>query len=292
MSTYLLLLRPQQWLKNLFVFLPIFFAGQLSNTNSLLDASFAFIAFSLTASAVYCINDIVDIEDDKKHQTKRNRPIASGKVSVGIAIIISIILVCTAIGIIIFFAPHNKDKQAITLLCYLIMNMLYCFWLKKIAILDVMIIATGFVLRLYIGGEAVNIELTNWIVLMTYLLTLFMGLAKRRDDIIIFNKNGIEVRENVKKYNIEFINQMLSLLATITIVCYIMYTMSNDVINRFNSNYLYLTTIFVLAGISRYLQLSLVDQKTGSPTKILIKDRFIQICIVLWIISFYTIIYL
>jgi len=286
------LLRPQQWLKNLFVFLPLFFSGKLYRTDLLLDATYSFIAFSFMASAIYCINDIIDIEDDKKHKTKKYRPIASGKISITKAYIIAIILIVIAFATIVFLATHNLKEQIFVLICYLVINIFYCFWLKKIAILDVMIIATGFVLRLFIGGFAVNIELTNWIVIMTYLLALFMAFAKRRDDLIIYNDSGIVVRDNIKKYNLQFINQILCLLASITIVCYIMYTMSPEVINRFKSKHLYLSTIFVLAGIIRYLQLSLVDQKSGSPTKILIKDRFIQGCILFWIIAFYMIIYI
>lgn len=286
------MLRPKQWLKNFFVFLPIFFSGELLTLPLLRETFYSFFAFCLMASAVYCINDIVDVEEDRRHIRKRNRPVASGKISARFAFFISFVLVIASFLVISIFSSVNVLVQMAVLLTYLILNVLYCFWLKKISVLDVMIIAVGFVLRLFMGGGAGDVELTSWIVIMTYLLTLFMAIAKRRDDLIIFKRSGINVRKNTTHYNLEFVNQMLCLLAAVTIVCYIMYTVSDEVIVRFNSKHLYLTTFFVLGGISRYLQLSIVEQKTGSPTEVLIRDRFVQFCIGFWIISFYVIIYL
>lgn len=292
MTAFFLLIRPHQWLKNLFVFLPIFFAGELGNIQLVVEAFFSFMAFSFIASAIYCLNDIIDVEDDRKHHSKKNRPIASGKISKKLAVMIAISFVIASFSIIGLLSSNNKIQQTCVIIAYLVINVMYCFWVKKIAIIDVMFIATGFVLRLVIGGLAVDIELTNWIIMMTFLLALFMGFAKRRDDVVIKNESGIVVRENISKYNVALINQLLCMLASITIVCYIMYTMSIDVINRFNTSYLYLTTVFVIAGITRYMQLSLVEEKSGSPTKILMKDRFIQVSILLWVVTFYVFIYL
>jgi len=281
MGNLIALIRPKQWTKNLFVFLPIFFAGQLGNQASLINCLLAFVAFSFAASAIYCINDVLDVEEDRLHPKKSKRPIASGAISIPTAIVICVVLVSLSFLIVYLFSTTNKMQQMFILACYVVLNLFYCFYLKKIAIIDVMTIATGFVLRL-----------THWIIIMTYLLTLFIGFAKRRDDLVLQKNNGTILRKNTNRYNLEFINQVLCLLGGITIVCYIMYTVSPEVIARFNSPHIYLTTIFVLGGIVRYLQLALVDEKTGSPTEILIKDRFIQASLVLWILSFYLIIYL
>ena len=171
------------------------------------------------------------------------------------------------------------------------LNIIYCIKLKQFAIVDVFIIAFGFVLRVVIGGVVAGIFISQWIVLMTFLLALFLAFAKRRDDVILHEAMGVTLRDNTNRYNLNFLNQTLTIIGSITMVCYMMYTVSDEVCARMNTHYLYLTSIFVLAGIIRYLQLTLVDDKSGSPTKILMKDRFIQLCILAWIISFIIIIY-
>ena len=156
----------------------------------------------------------------------------------------------------------------------------------------VCVIAFGFVLRLLVGGIATDIPLSNWIVLMTFLLTLFLSLAKRRDDVILMNETGHAPRTNTIRYNLSFINQAITITATVTIVCYIMYTVSPEVEQRVGTRYLYLTTVFVLLGILRYLQLTLVDNKSGDPTKTLLRDRFLQVVLALWVLAFLVIIYI
>lgn len=157
--------------------------------------------------------------------------------------------------------------------------------------MDIFVIAIGFVLRIMAGSIATGIALSHWIVLMTFLLALFLAFAKRRDDVVMYQENGVLVRKNVNRYNLAFMNQAITLTSGITMVCYIMYTVSPDVIDRFGSHYVYLTSIFVLAGLIRYLQITIVDVKSGSPTKVLMKDHFIQACIVCWILFFFAIIY-
>ena len=172
------------------------------------------------------------------------------------------------------------------------LNIFYCIIFKKIPIIDVLIISIGFVLRVLFGGYATNIHLTEWIIILTFLSALFLAFAKRRDDVVLYNKTGVTLRENTTRYNIEFMNQAITIVATITIVAYIMYTVSPTVIENFNNQKVYLTAFFVLAGILRYLQLTIVDSKSGSPTKILYSDVFIQLCVVGWGVSFLLIIYL
>lgn len=286
------LIRPTQWLKNLFIFLPLFFGGEIMNVQLLSYAGITFFIYSLFASAIYCLNDVVDAKHDRLHPEKKNRPIASGKVTKKQAIILGFCLIIIGI-LLLFLLPENiRLGVSLIIVSYLVINILYTFQLKNIAILDVFIIAIGFVFRLFAGGISTGIVLSHWIVLMTFLLALLLGFAKRRDDVTLFIETGRKTRKNTNTYNIAFLNQIISIIGAITIVCYIMYTMSTDVINRLQSGYLYLTSVFVLAGIIRYLQITLVEQNSGNPTKILIKDRFIQSCILLWGISFYLIIYL
>ena len=175
---------------------------------------------------------------------------------------------------------------------YYILNILYCLRLKHIPLIDIFIVSSGFVLRILAGGYSSNIELSNWIVLMTFLISLFLALAKRLDDTIYYKEKKIKLRKNISRYNAEFIQLSLAIIASVTIVCYIMYTVDQNVIERISNNYLYTTSIFVMLGILRFLQLTIVDMKSSSPTKILIKDRFIQLCIFFWMALFTIILYI
>lgn len=293
MKNTLQLLRPQQWLKNIFVFLPLFFNHQLLNNTKLTEALVVFIAFSFISSSIYCFNDILDIEEDKKHPTKRHRPLASGSVSKAQAYIIMLILAFSAFSIpLLCFNKEKYIQISFLLLLYFAMNIAYCIKLKHIAIIDVFIISIGFVMRVISGGAATEIWVSQWIILLTLLLALFLAFAKRRDDVLIFNSSKIKARKNIARYNLDFLNNAISIIASMTMICYIMWCVSEEVIQRMGTDRLYITSIFVLMGILRYLQATMVDAKSGSPTKILYKDHFIHICIAGWIITFYIILYL
>ena len=173
----------------------------------------------------------------------------------------------------------------------MLINVSYSIYFKNIAIVDVFFIAIGFVLRVVTGGIAGDVHLTHWIVLMTFLLALFLGFAKRLDDVVLFDKYGKIMRKNIITYNKSFLNAILIITSTMTIICYIMYTVSDEVIKRFKSDYVYITSLFVILGIFRYLQISIVENKSSNPTRILFIDRFIQITILFWICSFILIIY-
>lgn len=293
-SKYLLpvirIVRPRQWVKNFFIFIPLFFGGQMSNTALLLDALTTFIAFSLAASSIYCLNDIVDVEADRQHPVKCHRPIASGQVSVSAAYALMAIMLILSMTVCPMLKGRSMAVGAVVL-GYWIMNIAYCVWLKNFAIIDVCLIAFGFVLRILAGGLATGIEPSNWLVLMTFLLTLFLSFAKRRDDVIRMEATGKPPRKNTIRYNLTFINQAITISASITLVCYIMYTVSPEVTARFNSHYIYLTTIFVLVGLLRYIQIAVVDKQSGDPTKIILRDRFTQLVVLAWMVSFLFIIY-
>ena len=293
-SKYLLpvirIVRPRQWVKNFFVFIPLFFGGQMSNTALLLDALTTFIAFSLAASSIYCLNDIVDVEADRQHPVKCHRPIASGQVSVSAAYALMAIMLILSMTVCPMLKGRSMAVGAVVL-GYWIMNIAYCVWLKNFATIDVCLIAFGFVLRILAGGLATGIEPSNWLVLMTFLLTLFLSFAKRRDDVLRMEATGKPPRKNTIRYNLTFINQAITISASITLVCYIMYTVSPEVTARFNSHYIYLTTIFVLVGLLRYIQIAVVDKQSGDPTKIILRDRFTQLVVLAWMVSFLFIIY-
>lgn len=284
------IIRPHQWIKNVFVMVPLFFGGSLLDSTDIIASLIAVLAFSFIASSIYCLNDIIDVEDDRRHPVKRNRPIASGKVSVKQGYVCMAMMVALSFGLATLIGEQTMGVAA-ALGMYFLLNIAYCLWLKRFAIVDVCVIAFGFVLRLLVGGLATCIELSNWIVLMTFLLTLFLSLAKRRDDVVRMNETGHAPRKNTIRYNLEFINQAITITATVTLVCYIMYTVSPEVEKRIGTRYLYLTTVFVLLGILRYLQLTLVDNKSGDPTKTMLRDRMMQIVVALWLLAFLLIIY-
>lgn len=286
------LIRPHQWVKNGFVFLPLFFGGQLLNIMCWQEALLTFVAFSFMASAIYCLNDLRDIESDRLHPKKKKRPLASGQIKPKAAVCLMIGLIILSLSLSYFLLNTAPVAVTLLLLTYLILNIAYCYRLKRYAIIDVFIVSFGFVLRLVTGGVACAIWLSPWIVLMTFLLALFLAFAKRRDDVLLFENEKIITRRNIVHYNLSFMNQTLGLIGAITIVCYIMYTVSPEVVARFNNNYVYATSIFVLAAILRYLQVAIVDLRSGTPTKVLLHDRFIQACILLWITAFAVILYL
>ena len=288
---YIKLLRPEQWVKNLFVFVPAFFSGSIGDSDRLLPALMAFVAFSLAASAVYCLNDIIDADDDRRHPLKRLRPVASGAVSVGSAY--ALMAAALALSALALWAmPAGRAGVAVVVGGYFALNVAYCLWLKRHSIVDVCVIAVGFVLRLAAGGVASGVYLSHWVVLMTFLVTLFLALAKRRDDVLRMNKTGKAPRKNTSRYNLTFMNQAITMTASVTVVCYIMYTVSPDVAGRFGTKYLYLTSVFVVVGLLRYIQITFVDEKSGDPTAIALHDRFIQVVLACWCLSFFAIIYL
>lgn len=284
------IIRPQQWVKNLFVFIPMFFGGSLLDTTDIIASIVTFIAFSLTASSVYCFNDIIDAEADRRHPVKCHRPIASGAVSraQGYLLMAATLAVGMAATQLL---PQCRMEVAAVIGCYYVINLAYCTWLKHHAIIDVCTIAFGFVLRIVAGGVATEIVLSQWIVLMTFLLTLFLSLAKRRDDVLRMEATGEAPRKNTVRYNLTFINQAITIAAAVTIVCYIMYTVSPDVVSTYRTNHLYLTSIFVIIGLLRYLQIAMVDQKSGDPTKVVLHDHVTQLIIVFWGLSFLILIY-
>jgi 4-hydroxybenzoate polyprenyltransferase len=290
--SYIQLLRPLQWLKNIFVFAPVFFSSNLLKGEYFWPTVVVFASFCLISSSIYCFNDLQDVDADRQHPKKRNRPIASGAVSVKAGY--TLMLFCAIVALLLLPLAHSNNTPYLYMIiaAYWLMNIAYCIKLKQYAILDVSIIAIGFVMRVLIGGMATDIWISHWLVMMTFLVTLFLALTKRNDDYRLYEQTGQKPRISITGYNKTFINEATAIVASVTLVCYIMYTMSPEVIDRLGTRYVYLTSGWVLAGLLRYLQNMIVFGLSGSPTKSLVKDHFIQLCVLGWILSFFVIIYL
>ena len=292
MLQYIKLLRPLQWLKNVFVFAPIFFSNNLLKAEFFWPTLVVFASFCLISSSIYCFNDLKDVEADRMHPKKCKRPIASGAVSVKMGYVMMILCMIGAFALIPLAQSANEHYLYLIVFGYWLMNIGYCLKLKQFAILDVSIIAIGFVMRVLIGGVVTDIWISHWLVMMTFLVTLFLAFTKRNDDYRIYEQTGTKPRVSITGYNKTFINEATAIIASVTLVCYIMYTMSPEVIHRLGTRYVYLTSGWVLAGLLRYLQNMIVFGLSGSPTKSLVKDHFVQFCILGWIASFFVIIYL
>ena len=290
MKNLIRLIRPHQWVKNLVVLLPVFFGGALLHIESVYAGLVTALCFSFAASSIYCLNDIVDVEDDRQHPVKCHRPMASGAISITQGYILMFSMFVLSM-LSTFLLCQSQLETASVILFYWLLNIAYCLKLKQYAIIDVCIVSFGFVLRILAGGYATSIHLSKWIVLMTFLLMLFLSFAKRRDDVVRMNETGHAPRQNTIRYNLTFINQAITITASVTLVCYIMYTVSPETIQNFHTDYLYLTSVFVLVGLLRYIQIAVVDKRSGDPTKVMLHDRFMQFVVLAFGLAFLFIIY-
>lgn len=284
------LIRPKQWIKNLIVLLPVFFGGALLHPSAIYAGLITALSFSFAASSIYCLNDIIDIEDDKHHPIKCNRPLASGAISIPQGYTLMVLMLILSMASTFLLYDHQLETAGV-IAFYWLLNIGYCLKLKQYAIIDVCIVAFGFVLRVLAGGISTSIHLSKWIVLMTFLLMLFLSFAKRRDDVVRMNETGHAPRQNTIRYNLTFINQAITITSSVTLVCYIMYTVSPETIQNFHTDYLYLTSVFVLVGLLRYIQIAVVDKKSGDPTKVILRDRFTQLIVLAFGLAFLFIIY-
>jgi decaprenyl-phosphate phosphoribosyltransferase len=284
---YLKLIRANNWVKNLFILLPLFFSGELFNLTKLSNTIFVVVGFSLVTSFVYIINDIFDINFDKNHPEKRFRPIASGRISINKSVIIGSLLLLIGLSILLICSRNAFLISTI----YVGLNLLYSASLKHVSVIDFVIVAVGFVLRILIGGEIGDVELTQWMIIMVFLLCLFIAITKRRYDVYQYEFNDQINRKVVTKYTVEFMDKLLSINSSTLLVAYLLFITSEGVLTRYPSKYLMLTFLFVLIGVFRYNQITFVDNEGSSPLKILFEDIFLQITLFLWLVTFFFIIY-
>lgn len=281
----LALLRPQQWVKNAFVVAPLFFTPSALVGPLILRVLLGVLSFCALASCVYIINDYMDRSADRQHPEKRFRPLAAGTVPVSLAFAELLVLGAGGLGIGFYLSTAFGEIA----LLYLAVNLLYSLKLKRMSIIDVMLVALGYVLRVYAGAEAIGVPATVWIIVCTGLVSLFIALAKRRDDLVRNLDAGH--RTALKGYTKPFIDACLSIVLSGLVVSYLIYTTEQDVMIRLGSTKLYLTTPFVIMGVLRYLQIALVEERSGSPTTLVLTDRFLILCVVGWALAFGALIY-
>lgn len=286
MNKFAALLRVKQWIKNAFVFVAAFFGAEF-NLDNLPELLLAFLVFCLVASTVYIFNDLRDAAQDRLHPKKRFRPIAAGTINVSTAITIAAFMLITALICTWVFL---NSGFLLVILIYFLINILYSFKLKQISIVDLLIVSSGFLLRVIGGAEVVSIEVSFWLLLMTFLFSMFIVIGKRRDDFKLGSEVAAKLRVVNHSYNVFYLNAGQILFSSLMIVCYIMYTYFSP---YFQSKvYIALiSSILVLIGLMRYLQAIFVEEKGGSPTDFALKDRFIQIVVVLWLAIFGYLIY-
>ncbi len=280
-------MRPRQWTKNGIVFAALIFSRHVSDAPSVAASAAAFAVFCLLSSSVYCLNDVLDLANDRSHPTKRFRPVAAGEVPLSAAVAAGILLGTAGLAGALLLSKGIAVLGAI----YLASNVLYSTWLKKVVILDVMLISMGFVLRAVAGGLAIGVEVSAWLIICTILLSLFLALCKRRQELALLD-DAAGHRVILREYSIGFLDQMVSIVTAATLVAYCSYTLSTDVQTKLGTDYLYLTVPFVIYGIFRYLYLLHKREMGGNPTEALLTDRPLLACVVLWAASAALILYL
>lgn len=287
-KNYLQLLRVPQWIKNLFVFVPLLFSLHLFEKEYLLTSLFAFIIFSLASSFIYIINDVIDLESDAAHPKKKLRPLPSGRIKKQAALILAFIIFLALIGLTI-----NTDKSfQMFLLGFLILNIFYSFYFKHIVILDVFSIAAGFTIRVLAGAAIINVPVSSWLILTTMFISLFLGVMKRHSELEqVANIENGTTRKVLSEYSITFTNQMATVTAAGVIICYALYTVSQRTISIFETENLIYTTPFVVFGIFRYMYLEYLNQKGENTTQIMLSDLPMIITVLLYICTTVLIVY-
>ena len=272
-------LRPQQWIKNLFIFAPLIFSRSHLNPALVLETALGFAAFCLIASAQYVFNDIHDLAEDRLHPVKSKRPLASGRLKMGPAVLSCILLAVCGLAV----AAILDREFFIISAAYLVLQLLYSLWLKHIVILDVFVLAAGFVIRVVAGGLLIEVNISSWLLVCTMLLSLFLALGKRRHEIVLLESNAQNHRPVLKEYSTELLDQMISVVTASTLIAYCLYTISEETVAKFGTRNLIFTVPFVLYGIFRYLYIIHLKAEGGSPESLIIKDTPLLLDLFLWI---------
>ena len=280
-------MRPKQWTKNVLLFGGIVFSKHLFEPDSFTRALVGFFVFCVLSGVVYVLNDITDIERDKKHPKKQHRPIASGALAPAFALPASAVLAAVAL----VAAFHLSPGFALVSALYLVIQVLYSYVLKNLVMLDIMTISAGFVIRALAGAIVVNVEFSNWLIACTIFLSLFLAIAKRRHELVSLGDNAIAHRIILKEYTPRLLDQMISIVTASTIMAYTLYTMSPETAQKFGTKYLYITVPFVLYGLLRYLYLVYRKEMGGSPAQILLEDTPLIIDVLLWIACVLILVY-
>ena len=272
-------LRPSQWIKNLLVFAALVFGRKAGDPQAVVDTVIAFMLFSAASSGIYLLNDIRDLKSDRLHPLKRDRPIASGTLPVGLALFTSVLLVVGSVMV----GSTLGDDFALTVAAYVLLQTAYSFGLKRIVILDVFCVALGFVLRAVAGAVAVDVNISPWLLVCSLTLALFLALSKRRHEVILLEVSAREHRASLTQYSPYFLDQMISVATATTVVAYALYTLSPETVEKFHTHNLVFTLPFVMYGVFRYLFLVHEKHKGGNPTRMFLTDPAILINTALWL---------
>ncbi|RJP68328.1 MAG: decaprenyl-phosphate phosphoribosyltransferase [Ignavibacteriales bacterium] len=287
-KNYFQLLRVPQWIKNGFVFVPIIFSKQIFNPDYFSLVLLAFVSFCFVSSAVYIINDIFDISLDKLHPVKKHRPIASGKISRNAGIVTAVILFLVVAGISSFL----NIKFISALLIYVVLNITYSVWLKHIVIIDIMSIASGFMIRVLAGAFVISVYVSSWLILTTLFISLFLAIMKRRSELNLkISEDSSITRRVLSEYTVDFTEQMASISGAGVIICYALYSVSDRTIVNVKSENLVFTTIFVVFGIFRFMYLVYKKSKGENATEIMLTDWPMIINLILYVIVVLMIVY-
>ncbi|OGF44447.1 MAG: phosphoribose diphosphate--decaprenyl-phosphate phosphoribosyltransferase [Candidatus Firestonebacteria bacterium RIFOXYC2_FULL_39_67] len=280
-------LRPKQWTKNFLIFAALIFSQKLNNYYSVIETLIGFLIFCIVSGSIYTLNDIIDRDKDKLHPKKAKRPIASGKLPISYAIL-SFLFFAT-LGIVSAFNLETNFGWVIVI--YIALQILYTFNLKNVVILDIFIIAIGFVLRVVAGAEIIAVDVSSWLLVCTLFLSLFLALGKRRFELIKLDKKATSHRSSLKEYNVSLLDQMITVVTSATVVAYAIYTLSPETKSHFNTEHLIYTLPFVLYGVFRYLYLIYQKETGGNPEEILVTDIPLIIDILLYGVTVWYIIY-
>ena len=282
----ILSMRPGQWLKNLFLFAALLFSENLIEASKSVMVLEAFLLFCLLSGSVYIINDIFDREQDRDHPLKSQRPISSGKIAVGKAIVIAVVLSLLALIFSFLLGRHF----GLVALGYFLLNLAYSWRLKDVVIIDVMVVALGFVLRVIAGGVIIKVEISAWVLVCTILLALFLALSKRRYELVLLNEKAEIHRRALSQYSPYFLDQMIGVVTASTLMSYALYTIS-EAPHKFGTKNMIFTIPFVLYGIFRYLYLVYQKEGGGEPSQVLFNDWPLIIDVILWVMAVIIFIY-
>jgi 4-hydroxybenzoate polyprenyltransferase len=280
-------LRPSQWPKNLFVLAPLVFGNKLGDSTAVLEALLVLAAFCAAASAIYLVNDLRDIEEDRRHPLKRLRPLASGTLKPAVAVAALVVLAGGAMAI----AWRLGLGCAIVVGAYLLLNLLYTFWFKHMVILDVMTIALGFVLRVEAGAEATSVQVSSWLLLCTTFLALFLAFSKRRHEIALLAGAASGQRPVLDHYSLAFLDQMINVVTASAVLAYALYAVAPETVAKYHSQGLLYTLPLVLFGIFRYLYLMYQRQGERNPTELILHDPPFLINMALWGVAVVVVVY-
>lgn len=280
-------LRPQQWIKNLFIFAPLLFSRNLFDLSMGLRVLGAFFLFCLISGASYILNDLMDLEEDKNHPLKRQRPLPSGRLKKKSAFFALVLISVLSL----FTALVWNTSFGLVLLLYFLVQIGYSLWLKHIVILDVFLVAAGFALRVIAGGLVISVTISPWLLICTLLLALFLALSKRRHELLLLDDKAAGHRPILSEYSPYLLDQMIAVVTASTVISYCLYTIAAETIAKFGTEHLFATVPFVLYGIFRYLYLIHRRSGGGMPETLILKDKPLLLAIILWVISAALIIY-